>query len=200
MLTGTAGAIAGGYLKSQPPAASGEAAFLDKAQWTLWWARSDPSMRDDRSIQLPLHGEFHALPADQFLRQEWNYVRTRPLAYAHDFAFEFAHFFWPQVDRLQTTNQFTGPSVVIVGAVHFWPVLLLAIVGLLFGLAAGRERVLLMLVTIATAAFYSCFFTQTRYRVPVEPQLTLLAVLGLERLAPGLARWIEGVRREREGP
>ena len=39
-------------------------------------------------------------------------------------------------------------------------------------------------IVLATAAFYSLFFTQTRYRIPVEPQITLLAALGALRLIP----------------
>jgi hypothetical protein len=60
-------------------------------------------------------------------------------------------------------------------------VLVLAVVGLLAGPASRRDRALLALVPLATAATYALFFTQTRYRVPVEPQITLLAGLGAMR-------------------
>lgn len=188
----TTGIVTETYMRTQASPETGEAPFVGKAQWTLWWARTDVSMRDDRMIQLPISTEFHPLPAKQFLAREWEYVRTRPLAYAHDFAFEFIHFFWPGVDRLQTANKFTTPNVKLVGAVHFWPVLVLALLGMAFGLARFRDRMLLVLVSVATAVFYSFFFTQTRYRIPVEPQMTLLAALGLQRLWPGLTRWLAG--------
>jgi len=68
----------------------------------------------------------------------------------------------------------------------------LAILGLGFGQGPRQGRILLALVVLATASFYSFFFTQTRYRIPVEPQLTVLAALGLERALPGFARWLEG--------
>ncbi|MFN8589794.1 MAG: glycosyltransferase family 39 protein [Candidatus Eisenbacteria bacterium] len=186
----TAGGLTEAYMRTQKSPDTGEAPFLGKAQWTLWWARTDVSMRDDRRIQFPIGTEFHPLPAKVFLDREWNYVRTRPLDYVQDFAHEFGHFFWPGVDRLQTTNRFTTPSVRAVGAVHFWPVLLFGIAGLVLGVAKFRDRMLLVLVSVATAAFYSFFFTQTRYRIPVEPQLTLLAALGFERLWPGVTRWL----------
>ncbi|MBI5169005.1 MAG: glycosyltransferase family 39 protein [Candidatus Eisenbacteria bacterium] len=186
----TTGVITELYVRSQSSPETGEAPFVGKAQWTLWYARTDVTMRDDRRIQFPLGTEFHPLPAKQFLAREWNYVKTRPLDYAHDFAFEFLHFYWPEVDRLQTTNRFTTRNVRLVGAVHFWPVLVFAMVGLAAGLAKRRDRALLILVSAATAAFYSLFFTQTRYRIPIEPQMTLLAALGFERLWPGLSRWI----------
>ncbi len=192
----TAGGLTEAYMRSQKSPDTGEAPFLGKAQWTLWWARTDVTMRDDRRIQFPIGTEFQPLPAKVFLQREWNYLRTRPVDYAHDFAFEFGHFFWPGVDRLQTTNKFTTPSIRAVGAIHFWPVLLFAIAGLALGAAKMRDRMLLVLVSVATAVFYSFFFTQTRYRIPVEPQMTLLAALGFERLWPGLSRWLSSGTRE----
>ena len=186
----TTGVITEAYMRSQASPETGEAPFVGKAQWTLWYARTDVTMRDDRRIQFPIGTEFHPLPAKQFLAREWNYVKTRPLDYAHDFGFEFLHFFWPEVDRLQTTNRFTTRNVRLVGAVHFWPVLVFAIAGIAAGLSKRRDRALLVLVSVATAAFYSLFFTQTRYRIPIEPQMTLLAALGLERVLPRLTKWL----------
>lgn len=186
----TTGAITEAYMRSQASPETGEAPFVGKAQWTLWYARTDVTMRDDRRIQFPIGTEFHPLPAKQFLAREWNYLKTRPLDYAHDFGFEFLHFFWPEVDRLQTTNRFTTRNVRLVGAVHFWPVLVFAIAGIAAGLSKRRDRALLVLVSVATAAFYSLFFTQTRYRIPIEPQMTLLAALGLERVLPRLTKWL----------
>ncbi len=190
LAAGTAGGITEAYMRSQAAPETGEAPFVGKAQWTLWYARTDVTMRDDRRIQFPIGTEFHPLPAKQFLAREWNYAVTRPLDYAHDFAFEFLHFYWPEVDRLQTTNRFTTRNVRLVGAVYFWPVLVLSLVGIAASLSRRRDRALLVLVSAATAAFYSLFFTQTRYRIPVEPQMVLLGALGLERLRPWLSRWI----------
>ena len=47
-------------------------------------------------------------------------------------------------------------------------------------------------VVLATAIFYSFFFTQTRYRIPVEPQLVVLAALGMQRAFPRATAWLEG--------
>jgi len=39
-------------------------------------------------------------------------------------------------------------------------------------------------VVLSTAVFYSFFFTQARYRIPVEPQLITLAALGMASAFP----------------
>jgi hypothetical protein len=47
---------------------------------------------------------------------------------------------------------------------------------------------LLATVVLTTAAFYAFFFTQARYRIPVEPQLVALAALGLASAFPRFTR------------
>ena len=47
-------------------------------------------------------------------------------------------------------------------------------------------------MVLATAAFYSFFFTQTRYRIPVESHLVVLAALGIQRAFPRATAWLAG--------
>lgn len=190
-----AGAINVGYIRTQATTADGRVQFIGKAQWTLWYARTDSTMVGDHWIHNAPHTPFEVLTTGDFVRREWGFLTTRPVAYLHDWGFEFAHFFWPTVDRLQTSNRFTNPAILLVGALHFWPVLLFGLLGLVAGVAARRDRLLLVTASAATAAFYAFFFTQTRYRIPVEPQLTMLAALGVERAFPGLAAWLERTPR-----
>jgi len=88
---------------------------------------------------------------------------------------------------VQTRNQYSQSNVLLLGAIYFLPVLLFSIMGVLAGSGGWRSRLLLALIVLATAGFYSLFFTQTRYRIPVEPLMIVLAALGLQRLVPRLS-------------
>lgn len=173
------------YLLWQRAAYGGKAIFMQKAQYVLHWSRSDSLMSSTRAVRMPRGGEFRPLGAGEFMKREWALVRTQPVAYVHDVGFEFAHFFAPLPDRVQTQNRFNRGPILWLGALFTTPLLLLALLGLIHGPAARRDRWLLGCVVFATAAFYALFFTQTRYRIPVEPQISLLAALGFERLVSG---------------
>lgn len=158
--------------------------FMAKAQYVLHIARSDPSFGPDRRVRIPTGTPFAPLAARAFVRHEWELIRTQPGAYAHDVADEFVHFFAPVPDRLQTSNTYTRPVVKAVAAIYFVPVLVFGLYGLWRGRARRSERVFLLLPILATAAFYALFFTQTRYRVSIEPLLIVAAGLGLQRAFP----------------
>ena len=181
---GVAAALAVPYLRWQQDAYGGKAVFMQKAQYVLHWSRSDSLMASMRHVQLPPDHPYRPLGAREFVEQERTLLQSQPVAYVHDVAFEFLHFFTPMPDRVQTQNRFNRGPVLWLGAAYAAPLMLLALFGALCGRAAVRDRVLLALVVLATAAFYALFFTQTRYRIPVEPQLCLLAALGAARLFP----------------
>ena len=127
---------------------------------------------------------FQPRSAAGFLRHEAELGARQPLAYLDDYAQEFVHFFRPMPDRVQTQNVYTRRELKLVAAVYFVPVLVLFMFGLFLGPVPWRNRLLLLSVPLATDAAYSFFFTQTRYRIPVEPHLLVLAVLGLVVLLP----------------
>jgi hypothetical protein len=160
------------------------APFMMKAQFVLHYARTDSVTAERRRIRLPADTRFRALGRGDLLAREWGLLRERPGDYLHDVGSEFLHFFDPMPDRIQSDTAFTSRAVLVVGAVSFLPVLILALLGLVAGRAARRDRLLLVLVPLATAGFYAFFFTQTRYRIPVEPHLLVLAALGLVRFGP----------------
>ncbi len=159
--------------------------FLTKAEFVLYVARHDSTTVGGHAIR-DTSREFGPLPAGAFLRREAGLLAGRPADYLHDYFYEFLHFFDPYPDRIQTVNRFTGPAARALVALYFLPVIPLAIVGLLFGAGRARERSLLAVVPLATAATYALFFTQTRYRVPTEPLLLALAALGVERIVDAL--------------
>lgn len=158
--------------------------FMAKAQYVLHIARSDPSFGPDRRVRIPSGTPFAPLGAGAFARQEWELMRSRPGAYAHDVVDEFVHFFAPLPDRLQTSNAYTRPAVKAIAAIYFVPILVFGLYGLGRARVRRCDRAFLLIPVLATAGFYSLFFTQTRYRVSIEPLLIVAAALGLQRAFP----------------
>lgn len=180
-------AIATPYVLLQREAYGHRAIPMQKAQYVLYWARSDHDMDADRRVHVPVDSTWKPLPTQAFLAQEWHFIRTQPADYAHDVVWEFLHFFKPMPDRVQSRNHYNQSYILLLGAIYFLPVLCFSFVGFMAGSGRWRERILLAGVVLATAAFYSLFFTQTRYRVPVEPYMIVLAAVGLQRLFPRLS-------------
>ena len=162
--------------------------FMGKAQAVLHFARTDTLISQPRWIRMPFGTPFTALPPGAFVERELGLMRERPVAYAHDYLFELLHFFQPVPDRVTTKNRFNTRLVLWTAGAWFAVVLVLAVYGLVRGRVPWRGRVLLAVVVLSTAAFYAFFFTQTRYRIPVEPELIVLAALGVARLFPHLTR------------
>lgn len=189
-------AVLGPYVAWRKAAYGNQAVFMQKAQYVLHYSRTDSTLAEGRRVKLPTGMPYVPLATGAFVRQEFGILREQPGAYLHDVAWEFLHFFQPMPDRIQTQNQYNRGPVLLVGAVYFVPVLLLSIVGLLFGAGTARRRWGLATLVLATAFIYSLFFTQTRYRIPVEPMLIVLAALGALRLFPALGRSLGGAPDE----
>jgi 4-amino-4-deoxy-L-arabinose transferase-like glycosyltransferase len=170
----------------------GDGVFMRKAQTVLHSARTDPVLAHDRWVHFAPDTPFTPLSPQGFLRREGRLFAHAPLAYLHDWVWEFLHFFRPVPDRVQSENRFTQPVVLYAGGLYFLVLLTLAILGLGFGTGPRDGRALLALVVLATAAFYSFFFTQARYRIPVEPQLIVLAALGMQRAFPRATTFLAG--------
>jgi hypothetical protein len=165
----------------------GDRVFMGKAQAVLHFARTDPVISRPRWIRHAPGTPFVGLSPGALVAREWGLLRSRPGAYLHDYAFELLHFFQPLPDRVTSQNRFNRLPVLLAGAAWFSLVLLLAVAGAARGAGPGRGRVLLAGVVLATAAFYAFFFSQTRYRIPVEPQLIVLASLAIPRAFPRLS-------------
>jgi 4-amino-4-deoxy-L-arabinose transferase-like glycosyltransferase len=202
-----AGAIAIAVIACAPSlwiASSGKGeVFMAKAQYVMHVARSDPAFGPDRLVRIAPDTPFAPLGTGAFVRREWELMRTQPVAYLHDYVDELVHFFAPVPDRLQTSNVYTRPVVKAVAAIYFVPVLGFGLYGLWRGRARRCDRIFLLLPIVATAAFYAMFFTQTRYRVSIEPLLIVAAGLGLQRAFPRALAATEGAgaaRRPRGAP
>lgn len=162
--------------------------FMGKAQAVLHSARTDPILARYRWVRFPPDTPFEALSVSGFLRREARLLRARPWPYLHDYTREFLHFFQPLPDRVTTQNRFNQPLVLWIGAAWYLLLLPTAVLGLLRGHAPWRARILLAAVVLMTAAFYAFFFTQARYRVPVNPQTIVLASFALAAAFPRLGR------------
>jgi hypothetical protein len=165
-----------------------ERVFMGKAQGVLHSARTDTILARQRWVRMPADTPFTPLSLRRFVEREWGLLRERPVAYLHDYVFEFLHFFQPLPDRITSQNRFNTPWVLWVGAAWFLVLLPMTLLGLLRGAAPLRGRLLLAAVVFAVAAFYAGFFTQTRYRIPVIPQMIVLASLALASAFPRLGR------------
>lgn len=170
----------------------GDRVFMRKAQTVLHSARTDPILSRERWVRLAPDAPFTALSPHQFVLREGRLFARQPVSYAHDWIWEFLHFFRPVPDRVQAENQYTKPIVLYAGGLYFLALLTLSILGLGFGAGPRRGRVLLALAVLATAAFYSFFFTQARYRIPIEPHLIVLAALGVQQAFPRLSALLSG--------
>ncbi len=155
------------------------AVFIAKGQSVLHYARTDSTVGADRWIELPADEIATPLPLGRFIGHELHLLREQPVAYVHDVGLEFAHFFAPLPDRIQTRNQYNQPWILWVGALYFAPVLLFSIIGFWRSRAEWSNRIALAAVVLATGVFYAFFFSQTRYRIPVEPEILVLAALGV---------------------
>jgi hypothetical protein len=150
--------------------------FLSHAQYVLDEARhSDGVVGGHLLRDSTAWGQWHASSLPQLLARELGLLLRRPWEYAHDVGFEFVHFFAPFPDRIQTVNRYTGAFGRWLVAAYFAPVLLLSLAGAGVRRFARADRALLWLVPLSTAAAYAFFFSQMRYRIPVEPELIVLA-------------------------
>jgi 4-amino-4-deoxy-L-arabinose transferase-like glycosyltransferase len=170
----------------------GDGVFMRKAQTVLFSARTDSVLAHERWVHFPPNTPFQSLAPQAFLQREGQLFARTPVAYVHDYVWEFLHFFRPVPDRVQSENRFTQPIVLYLGGLYFLALLTLSILGLGFGTGPREGRLLLAAVVLATAAFYSFFFTQARYRIPVEPQMVVLAALGVQRAFPRLTEFLVG--------
>jgi hypothetical protein len=176
------------YMRSH----SRDSVFMAKAQAVLHFARTDTLISTPRLVTMPFGTPFEALTPKQFLHREARLFLAHPGPYLHDLANEFLHFFQPIPDRITTVNRYNTSLVLFLGGMYFVVLLTVAVLGLVFGAGPLRARVLLALVIVSTAAFYSLFFTQARYRIPVEPMLVVLAALGVARAFPRFTALFHG--------
>ena len=128
-------------------------------------------------------------------------IRNHPSLFAARYAHEFVHFWQPYPDHLAMDSRnvreeaheadhrivektiFSQNNLVtFVNLVSTGPLFLFAIIGsVTMWLEPARRRYLALLwaIILSFAGVYSVFCAKTRYRIPIEPYITVLSAYGL---------------------
>jgi 4-amino-4-deoxy-L-arabinose transferase-like glycosyltransferase len=114
----------------------------------------------------------------------WTFVPDRVVTKAEDYR-QKRH---AEDARLSTHNEFTAPWMSYVSILTYGPMFILALLGLIFHLKKRPILMLPLLLLLSQALGYSLFFTQVRYRLPVEFCLMLFAGGGAVALYDKLHR------------
>jgi len=108
----------------------------------------------------------------------WTFVPDRTVTKDPEYR-EKAH----QADeRIVVEHSFTSPWLDYVSILTYGPVFILALAGLILNWAHRRKLSLVFFLLLSQAVGYSFFFTQVRYRLPVEFCLMILAAGALDYL------------------
>jgi 4-amino-4-deoxy-L-arabinose transferase-like glycosyltransferase len=101
----------------------------------------------------------------------WNFVPDRVVTRHRDYR-EQVH---SEDQRMVVNNPYTSSLMNWVSIFSYGPVFILSIVGIILCFSDWRLLSLPLLLILSHAVAYSFFFTQTRYRLPVEFCLMILA-------------------------
>lgn len=136
----------------------------------LWWYRDGKPFDS-----VPVKKTFTDENKVNLLYLLWNYPSE--FIFKH-FVPEFINFWNPKITRVISEESQPGKFMQLVSVLSFTPVLLLFPVGIW----ALRKKIKLLLVflipVITLAGGYSLYFSQTRYRIPIDGFLILLAMQG----------------------
>ncbi len=142
------------------------------------------SVRMRAKLQASIHAE--AVQNQSFFDNARALFLKDPKAVVGRYLSEFVHFWKLLPDRFYSQNEFSTSKSALVSAAVFAPVLMLFVIGLFFLEERWREASLLLFMVLSTALIYSFFMTKTRYRMPVEPYMIIIAahvaLMGLKKL------------------
>ncbi|MBN1466495.1 glycosyltransferase family 39 protein [candidate division KSB1 bacterium] len=160
---------------------------LDADGYMIWlhpWMQADlwkiEKGRPVRSVQI----------VDLFLQENpvslLALITTNPLRFLCKHVVpEFLNFWSPTVKRI-TTSARLSRAMNALSLLFFAPLLFFSILGI-FALRNEWKSLLILLIPIVTISlFYSVFFTEVRYRIPVDGFLIVLGVIGLDRITAAL--------------
>ncbi len=128
----------------------------------------------------------------EFYRRGWRWVRSHPVEFLRLAAVKFVRFWrlWPHA-----SEPAVGMTAAVVAGLTFIPVLLLALWGAAVSLSRWRPLLLFTMIVLYFTGLHMVFMAVTRYRLPLEPYLIILAAWGaldiwgrLRRTTPGADR------------
>ena len=148
--------------------------------WVTNWEQADGGGHVDHTSQRGKFDRLSEVEIDRkFYRLGWAYVRGHPGHFLRLAATKFVRFWrlWPHASEPSV-----GVAAALVAGLTFAPVLLLAIWGALLSRRQWRPLLLLYLLIGYYTALHMVFMAITRYRLPLEPFLIILAAHGLVSL------------------
>ena len=122
-------------------------------------------------------GKFLSRTAEEFLHF-WSFVPDRVVTKSLDYR-QRVH---QEDERLVVQHPFTASWLDYVSILTYGPVFFLALAGMALCVSQWRILSLIFLLLMSQALGYSLFFTQVRYRLPVEFCLMIFAAAGLDAL------------------
>ncbi len=117
----------------------------------------------------------------EFFRRGWAWVRAHPGGFLRLSGGKFLRFWrlWPHASEPSI-----GLAKAIVAGATFTPVLLFALWGAVVARSRWRPLLLFYMIFLYFTALHMVFMAITRYRLPLEPYLIILAARGLLPLLP----------------
>jgi 4-amino-4-deoxy-L-arabinose transferase-like glycosyltransferase len=111
----------------------------------------------------------------EFYRRGWRWVRSHPVEFVRLSAAKFVRFWrlWPHA-----SEPAVGMTAAVVAGLTFVPVLLLALWGAAVSLSRWRPLLLLAMIVLYFTGLHMVFMAVTRYRLPLEPYVIVLAAWG----------------------
>ncbi len=92
---------------------------------------------------------------------------------------EFLNFWSPGIKRV-TTSSNVGGAMNAMSLLFFTPLLIFFVVGALALIKQWRSVLVLFIPIVTISGVYSVFFTELRYRIPIDGFLLVLAAVGVE--------------------
>jgi hypothetical protein len=107
--------------------------------------------------------------------------------FSKHFVPEFLNFWTPEIKRI-TTSSNVKFVMNLASFIFFAPLLLFSLVGIVALRKQWRELLLILIPIVNISLFYSVFFTELRYRIPIDGFLIILSSLGFYSIY-GFWRW-----------
>jgi len=163
--------------------------------YTLWVTNNERATGGGHCFMPEPPGEFEGLNEHEidrtFQRNGAQYIREHPDHFLRLAAAKFLRFWrlWPHADEPSV-----GLPAAILAGLSFTPILLLALWGAIVTRARWRALLLLYLLFLYYTSLHMVFMAITRYRVPIEPYLIVLAAAALVDLHSRVTRRMDNGR------
>lgn len=116
----------------------------------------------------------------------FNLVRTMPIVFLGDYFSELTNFWNPYIafETRYSQNSFSGDVFKHIGALAFGLLLVFGVIGLykMPNSTTKQQLILIFLMIMAFALAYSFFGVRTRYRIPTDPYLLIIAAAGFTQI------------------